>query len=89
MHGGILTRDTVTDQSQLEQIGWQMVTLVKPTTDEPILMKFAWEVCHLLKSNAIVFARNEMTNAVTGIIQSDVSLCDKELIKAANHLIWQ
>jgi len=42
-----------------------------------------------LKSNAIVFARNEMTNAVTGIIQSDVSLCDKESIKAANHLIWQ
>ena len=45
---------------------WKTVTKREPTADERISLEFAWKACQHVKSNAIVFAKDEMTVGIGG-----------------------
>lgn len=45
---------------------WQVVSRRKPTDDELISLRFAWQACQSVKSNAIVLARGEATVGIGG-----------------------
>jgi phosphoribosylaminoimidazolecarboxamide formyltransferase / IMP cyclohydrolase len=45
---------------------WQVVSKRQPTPDEWAGLRFAWQCCQHVKSNAIVFARGEATVGIGG-----------------------
>lgn len=75
--GGLLVqdRDTLPDA----EADWQVVTARQPTAQELIDLKFAWQVCKHVKSNAIVFAKEGM---VTGVGAGQMSRLDSAEIAA-------
>ncbi len=60
--GGVLVQDR--DTSHIDNNALQCVTLRQPTPEEWRDLAFAWRVCRFVKSNAIVFARDEATVGV-------------------------
>ena len=54
------------DQGDPEGSEWRVVTERKPTTEEMADLKFAWKACQHVKSNAIVFAKQEATIGIGG-----------------------
>lgn len=59
---GILQQDL--DLGDPQDANWQVVTKRQPTEQEWQDLRFAWQACQSIKSNAIVFAKN---NATLGI----------------------
>jgi phosphoribosylaminoimidazolecarboxamide formyltransferase/IMP cyclohydrolase len=57
--GGMLVQDR--DFGLDDRAGMQVVTERRPTNAEWQNLSFAWKVCKHVRSNAIVFARNEAT----------------------------
>jgi phosphoribosylaminoimidazolecarboxamide formyltransferase/IMP cyclohydrolase len=45
---------------------WRVVTAVQPTPEQLIDLKFAWKACQHVKSNAIVFAKDQATLGIGG-----------------------
>ncbi len=45
---------------------WQVVSQRQPNPDELEALKFAWKACQYVKSNAIVFARDQATVGIGG-----------------------
>ena len=45
---------------------WKVVSTRRPTPEEWTALRFAWKACQHVKSNAIVFARNEATVGIGG-----------------------
>jgi phosphoribosylaminoimidazolecarboxamide formyltransferase / IMP cyclohydrolase len=62
VNGGLLLQDR--DQGMVNVASLPVVTERKPTADELRDLEFAWRVCKFVKSNAIVFAHNNMTIGV-------------------------
>eukprot|EP00392_Amoebophrya_sp_AT5.2_P008849 g8877.t1 len=64
IRGGLLvqTRDAVSADDFEKNL--KVVTEKKPTEEEMRDLKFAWVVCQFVKSNAIVYAKNNMTYGV-------------------------
>ena len=60
-----LLQQTV-DQGDPPETVWQVVTAVQPTPEQLIDLKFAWKACQHVKSNAIVFAKDEATLGIGG-----------------------
>jgi phosphoribosylaminoimidazolecarboxamide formyltransferase/IMP cyclohydrolase len=60
--GGMLVQDR--DVHRLTQADLKVVTKKRPTDDEMRALMFAWTVCKHVKSNAIVFARENQTLGV-------------------------
>jgi phosphoribosylaminoimidazolecarboxamide formyltransferase/IMP cyclohydrolase len=60
--GGVLVQDR--DIGRVDVAGLACVTRRRPTEQERRDLAFAWAVCHYVKSNAIVFAREEATVGV-------------------------
>jgi phosphoribosylaminoimidazolecarboxamide formyltransferase / IMP cyclohydrolase len=60
--GGVLVQDR--DIGGIDVIDLPCVTRRQPTAQERRDLGFAWAVCHYVKSNAIVFARDEATVGV-------------------------
>jgi len=60
--GGVLVQDR--DAGRVDVAGLKCVTRRQPTTDELRDLAFAWRVCKFVKSNAIVFVRDEATVGV-------------------------
>lgn len=54
------------DQGDPEGSEWRVVTERKPTKEEMVDLKFAWKACQHVKSNAIVFAKQEATIGIGG-----------------------
>lgn len=54
------------DQGDPEDSEWRVVTDRKPTKEEMADLKFAWKACQHVKSNAIVFAKQEATIGIGG-----------------------
>jgi len=46
--------------------GWKVVSQRPPTAAEWVALRFAWKACQHVKSNAIVFARDEATVGIGG-----------------------
>ena len=57
--GGFLVQDD--DWKIINKDNIEYVTDRKPTDDQIIDLLFAWKVCKYVKSNAIIFARNQQT----------------------------
>jgi phosphoribosylaminoimidazolecarboxamide formyltransferase/IMP cyclohydrolase len=62
IRGGVLVQDPDTEPD--DSSSWQVVTDRAPTPDERRDLEYAWSVARLVKSNAIVLARE---NAVVGL----------------------
>ena len=60
VNGGLL----VQDRDMQSTADWRVVSRVKPTAEQERDLKFAWTVAKFVKSNAIVYAKNEMTIGV-------------------------
>jgi len=60
--GGVLVQDR--DAGRIDAEALQCVTRRRPTAQELRDLAFAWRVCKFVKSNAIVFARDEATVGV-------------------------
>lgn len=54
------------DQGDPEGSEWHVVTERKPTKEEMVDLIFAWKACQHVKSNAIVFAKQEATIGIGG-----------------------
>ena len=54
------------DLGDPEDTQWRVVTEKEPTAQQLADLKFAWKACQHVKSNAIVFAKNEATIGIGG-----------------------
>lgn len=54
--GGFLVQNA--DTVNLDRSTWKVVTDTQPTTAQWLDLEFAWQVCAVVSSNAIVFAKN-------------------------------
>jgi phosphoribosylaminoimidazolecarboxamide formyltransferase/IMP cyclohydrolase len=61
---GILQQSV--DRGDPQDVEWRVVTEVAPTPAQMDDLKFAWKACQHVKSNAIVFAREEATVGIGG-----------------------
>jgi phosphoribosylaminoimidazolecarboxamide formyltransferase / IMP cyclohydrolase len=81
--GGLLvqTRDT----GSVAESDLKVVTRRKPTQAELVDLRFAWQVCKFVKSNAIIFARHHMTIGVGAGQMSRVYSTRIAAMKAADE----
>jgi phosphoribosylaminoimidazolecarboxamide formyltransferase/IMP cyclohydrolase len=54
--GGLLVQDV--DTVNMDQSSWRVVTATAPTEAQWADLRFAWQVCAAVSSNAIVYAKN-------------------------------
>jgi phosphoribosylaminoimidazolecarboxamide formyltransferase / IMP cyclohydrolase len=78
--GGMLLQDA--DVHQLQENELRVVSKREPTTDEKNSLLFAWKICKHVKSNAIVYARDQQTVAVGAGQMSRVDSCKLGAMKA-------
>ncbi|TGG94984.1 bifunctional phosphoribosylaminoimidazolecarboxamide formyltransferase/IMP cyclohydrolase [Natronospirillum operosum] len=81
--GGLLIQDR--DLGAVGQDELRVVTRRRPTADELRDLHFAWRVCKYVKSNAIVYARDEMTIGIGAGQMSRVYSARIAGIKAADE----
>ena len=81
--GGLLVQDA--DSGSLAQIELRCVTERAPTEQETRDLRFAWQVAKYVKSNAIVYARDEQTVGVGAGQMSRVYSAKIAGIKAADE----
>jgi phosphoribosylaminoimidazolecarboxamide formyltransferase/IMP cyclohydrolase len=55
VEGGLLVQDW--DTTEADTSGWTVPTKRQPTPEERAALEFAWKVCAMVKSNAVVLAR--------------------------------
>jgi len=68
--GGVLLQQR--DSGDPAGTAWQVVTERQPTEDELAALRFAWQACQHVKSNAIVFAAGTATVGIGGGLPSRV-----------------
>jgi phosphoribosylaminoimidazolecarboxamide formyltransferase / IMP cyclohydrolase len=78
--GGILLQDA--DTQQLQESDLKVVTKRSPTPQENRALLFAWKICKHVKSNAILFAREEQIVGVGAGQMSRVDACKVAAMKA-------
>jgi phosphoribosylaminoimidazolecarboxamide formyltransferase/IMP cyclohydrolase len=54
--GGLLVQDA--DRVSLDRSAWKVATAAQPTAEQWDDLEFAWQVCAVVSSNAIVFAKD-------------------------------
>ena len=81
--GGLLVQTR--DIAPLAAADLKVVTRRAPTTEEQRDLLFAWRVCHYVKSNAIIFARDSATVGVGAGQMSRVYSTRIAAIKAADE----
>ena len=59
IQGGLLIQEE--DREIIDEASWKIVTRKQPTPQEMKDLRFAWKVVKHVKSNAIVYAKNQMT----------------------------
>ncbi len=80
--GGWLVQTVDKHQLNIEEC--KVVSKIKPTLKELIEMKFAWQVAQYVKSNAIIFTKNNKTLAIGAGQMSRVDSTIIATIKAKN-----
>jgi len=81
--GGLLIQDK--DLAALSPSELKCVSLVQPTDSQMIDLLFAWKVAKYVKSNAIVYAKNQMTIGVGAGQMSRIYSAKIAGIKAADE----
>ncbi|MGH9746193.1 MAG: bifunctional phosphoribosylaminoimidazolecarboxamide formyltransferase/IMP cyclohydrolase [Candidatus Acidiferrales bacterium] len=79
--GGVLVQEA--DRHELNEADLKVVTERAPTAAEIRALLFGWKVCKHVKSNAIVFAREDQTAAIGAGQMSRVDSVKIAVIKAA------
>jgi AICAR transformylase/IMP cyclohydrolase PurH (only IMP cyclohydrolase domain in Aful) len=79
--GGFLFQED--DWKIIDKDNIEYVTDKKPTDDQIIDLLFAWKVCKYVKSNAIVFAKNQQTIGIGAGQMSRVNSAKIASLKAA------
>ena len=62
--GGVLVQDVDRSQADMDPSTWQIVSQRPPTAQQLADLAFAWRVARHVKSNAIVYAKDEATVGV-------------------------
>ena len=81
--GGLLVQDNDTDI--LNDSSLECVTKIKPSDSQMIDLLFAWKVAKSVKSNAIVYAKNQMTIGIGAGQMSRIYSAKIAGIKAADE----
>ena len=80
--GGFLVQED--DWKIIDKDNLEYVTDKKPTDDQIIDLLFAWKVCKYVKSNAIIFAKNQQTIGIGAGQMSRVNSAKIATLKAAS-----
>ena len=83
VNGGLLVQDR--DQGKVAEQDLKVVTKRQPTAEEMRDLKFVWKVAKFVKSNAIVYAKNNVTIGVGAGQMSRVYSAKIAGIKAADE----
>ena len=81
--GGTLVQDQ--DNKAIDEASFQVVTKRKPSQKEMQDMLFAWKIVRHVKSNAIVFAKDEQTLGIGSGQTSRVDSSEIAVLKAAKQ----
>jgi phosphoribosylaminoimidazolecarboxamide formyltransferase/IMP cyclohydrolase len=81
--GGFLAQQR--DSGDPEEAEWRVVTDRQPTEAELVTLKFAWQACQQVKSNAIVFAAGTATIGIGGGLPSRVDAVKLAAAKAGEQ----
>ena len=81
--GGLLIQDK--DLATLKSSDLKCVSLIQPTKSQMVDLLFAWKVAKYVKSNAIVYAKNQMTIGVGAGQMSRIYSAKIAGIKAADE----
>ena len=79
--GGFLVQED--DWKIIDKDNLEYVTERKPTDDQIMDLLFAWKVCKYVKSNAIIFAKNQQTIGIGAGQMSRVNSAKIASLKAA------
>lgn len=78
--GGLLVQEN--DMAPINSDRWQIVTKNKPTATQMNDLIFAWNVVRFVKSNAIVYAKNNQTLGIGAGQTSRIMSCEIGILKA-------
>jgi phosphoribosylaminoimidazolecarboxamide formyltransferase/IMP cyclohydrolase len=81
--GGVLVQSV--DRGDPPEAEWGVVTQRQPTGDEMATLRFAWQACRHVKSNAIVLARDSATVGIGGGLPSRVDAVKLAVAKAGER----
>jgi phosphoribosylaminoimidazolecarboxamide formyltransferase/IMP cyclohydrolase len=81
--GGLLVQSV--DRGDPAEAEWRVVTQRKPSDDELATLRFAWQACRHVKSNAIVLARDTATVGIGGGLPSRVDAVKLAVTKAGER----
>lgn len=77
IYGGVLVQELDQSQVDMDPSQWQIATQAQPTAKQLADMAFAWRVARHVKSNAIIFAKD---NATVGIGAGQMSRIDSVML---------
>ncbi|MCC7451352.1 MAG: bifunctional phosphoribosylaminoimidazolecarboxamide formyltransferase/IMP cyclohydrolase [Anaerolineae bacterium] len=83
IRGGVLVQTI--DQGDPADAAWRVVSKRAPTTDELAALRFAWQACQFVKSNAIVLATALATVGIGGGLSSRVDSARLAVEKAGER----
>jgi phosphoribosylaminoimidazolecarboxamide formyltransferase/IMP cyclohydrolase len=81
--GGLLIQSV--DRGDPPGVEWKVVTERRPTDDELATLRFSWQACRHIKSNAIVLARDTATVGIGGGLPSRVDAVKLAVTKAGER----
>jgi phosphoribosylaminoimidazolecarboxamide formyltransferase/IMP cyclohydrolase len=81
--GGMLVQSL--DRGDPPGVEWGVVTKRQPTGDELVTLRFAWQACRHIKSNAIVLARDSATVGIGGGLPSRVDAVKLAVTKSGER----
>jgi phosphoribosylaminoimidazolecarboxamide formyltransferase/IMP cyclohydrolase len=64
IYGGVLVQEVDLSQEDMDTTKWKVVSQKQPTPEQMADMAFAWRVARWVKSNAIVFVKDQATVGV-------------------------
>ena len=64
IYGGVLVQELDRSQADMDPAGWTIASARQPSADQLADLAFAWRVARWVKSNAIVYVKDEATAGV-------------------------
>ena len=64
VYGGVLVQELDRSQDDLDPANWQIVSRAQPSGGQLVDLAFAWRACRHVKSNAIVYVKDQATVGV-------------------------
>ncbi|MBX3013257.1 MAG: bifunctional phosphoribosylaminoimidazolecarboxamide formyltransferase/IMP cyclohydrolase [Caldilineaceae bacterium] len=77
IYGGVLVQELDQSQSDMDPAAWRVVSAAQPTDEQLADLAFAWRVARFVKSNAIVYVKDQAT---VGIGAGQMSRIDSVML---------